>query len=90
TYPAHTTIITGVFPDRHGIEANNPNQPGVKDPDWYWYYRDIKSPTLFDYARKSKMTVGTLFWPVTAVADVNYNLPEIWPNKPDRAKLDWF
>ncbi|MEN6462157.1 MAG: ectonucleotide pyrophosphatase/phosphodiesterase, partial [Syntrophomonas sp.] len=87
TYPAHTTIVTGVYPDKHGIISNTPNQPGVKDPDWYWYYRDIKSPTLFDYARKSKMTVGTLFWPVTAGAPVNYNLPEIWPNKPGQSQV---
>jgi predicted AlkP superfamily pyrophosphatase or phosphodiesterase len=87
TYPAHTTIITGVYPGKHGITANNPNQPGVNDPDWYWYYRDIKSPTLFDYARKSNMKVGTLFWPVTAGADLNYNLPEIWPNKPGQSQV---
>jgi hypothetical protein len=79
TYPAHTSIITGVYPLEHGIIANNINQPGVKLPDWYWYHKYIRVPTLYDIARIYKLKTAILFWPVNAGARVDYNLPEIWP-----------
>jgi predicted AlkP superfamily pyrophosphatase or phosphodiesterase len=81
TYPSHTSIITGTYPDKHGIYANEVNEPGVKEQRWYWYNKDIKVPTLYDIAKKSNMKVGILFWPVSAGAKVDYNLPEIWTVK---------
>jgi predicted AlkP superfamily pyrophosphatase or phosphodiesterase len=87
TYPAHTTMITGVEPIKHGIIANTLLQPGVADPDWYWFYKDIKAPTLWDAARQSNLRVGALFWPVSAGAGIDYNIPEIWPNKPNQNQI---
>lgn len=81
TYPSHTSIATGTYPDRHGVFANELNEPGIREQSWHWYKKEIKVPTIYDIAKKSHMDVATLFWPVTAGARVDYNIPEIWPVK---------
>lgn len=52
TYMAHTSIMTGVYPNKHGITNNTYLQPQRKSPDWHWYAKDIKVPTLFDAAHE--------------------------------------
>lgn len=37
TYPCHTSIITGVYPDKHKISHNEKFQPYSEVNDWYWY-----------------------------------------------------
>ena len=81
TYPSHTTIITGQYPNVHGIVNNTKIQPERRSPDWFWYQKDIKSPTLYDLARKQKLTTAAFLWPVTAGSKINYNLAEIFPNR---------
>jgi predicted AlkP superfamily pyrophosphatase or phosphodiesterase len=78
TYPSHTTISTGTYPDKHGIVNNKRFQIGSSNPEWYWYSKDIGVPTFYDLARKKGLTVGALAWPVTAGADIDYNYPEMW------------
>ncbi|OCA81608.1 phosphodiesterase [Bacillus sp. FJAT-27225] len=82
TYPCHTTIVTGNFPNRHRIVNNKRVQPGRPSPDWYWHRRHIQGTTLYDEAKKAGMTTAALLWPVTAKAAIDYNLPEIFPNRP--------
>jgi hypothetical protein len=50
----HTTIATGVHPDKHGIHHNNPLQPFVKEEDqrWFWFREAVKAPTIYDAVRK--------------------------------------
>lgn len=81
TYPAHTSIITGMLPKNHGIVNNTLFQPGKQGPDWYWHRKYIKCPTLYDLAKEKGLKTAALLWPVTAGANIDYNLPEIWPNK---------
>lgn len=81
TYPAHTTIITGNYPKKHGIINNTLIQPGKDSPDWYWNRRHIKCKTLYDLAKENNLTVASLLWPVTAKAKIKYNMPEIFPNR---------
>src|ERR1700741_798835 len=53
TYPSHTTILTGVWPSKHGIYSNLVFDPFDKNlAGWYWYSEDIKTPTLWDAANK--------------------------------------
>ncbi|WLR57209.1 ectonucleotide pyrophosphatase/phosphodiesterase [Mesobacillus subterraneus] len=82
TYPCHATIVTGNFPNRHGIVNNTFVQPGKTSPDWYWHRRHIKGTTLFDEGKKAGMRTAALLWPVTAKADIDYNMPEIFANRP--------
>jgi predicted AlkP superfamily pyrophosphatase or phosphodiesterase len=82
TYPCHATIVTGNFPNRHGIINNTFIQPGRVSPDWYWHRRHVKGTTLYDEAKKAGLTTAALLWPVTAKADIDYNMPEIFANRP--------
>ena len=78
TYPSHTSIITGTYPDKHGIYSNEISTPGSTNQPWRWYSKDVKVPTLYGLAEKSNMRVGSVLWPVMAGAKIDYNLPEIW------------
>ena len=81
TYPSHTTIITGQYPNVHGIVNNTKIQPERRSPDWFWYQKDVKSTTLYDLARQQGLTTAAFLWPVTAGSKITYNLAEIFPNR---------
>lgn len=81
TYPTHTSIITGQYPDTHGVVNNTRMQPERERQDWYWYRKYIKVPTLYDLANQAKMTTAAFLWPVTAKAKINYNISEIFANR---------
>ncbi|MFR2840750.1 MAG: alkaline phosphatase family protein [Zhenhengia sp.] len=81
TYPAHTTIVTGNYPIHHGIINNTLLEPSHSNPNWYWYAKAIKTPTLFDLAHKKGLTTCSILWPVTGCSQITYNLPEIFPTK---------
>jgi predicted AlkP superfamily pyrophosphatase or phosphodiesterase len=80
TYPAHTTLITGVRPAVHGIVQNvifeAPTEPQTKA--WYWYSKSLKTETLWSLAKKAGLSTSAVGWPVTVGADIDYNVPEIW------------
>jgi predicted AlkP superfamily pyrophosphatase or phosphodiesterase len=82
TYPCHTTIVTGNYPNRHGIINNTLLQPGRTSPDWNWFRSLINGTTLYDEAKKANLTTAALLWPVTGKSNIDYNLPEIFPNRP--------
>ncbi|WKY48802.1 ectonucleotide pyrophosphatase/phosphodiesterase [Eubacteriaceae bacterium ES3] len=79
TYVVHTTMVTGVYPEKHGIYHNNPVQPFIKEKnqEWFWYRNQIKSETIYDLVRSSGLKSGGLLWPVTGKAAIDYNIPEI-------------
>jgi predicted AlkP superfamily pyrophosphatase or phosphodiesterase len=79
TYPSHTTLMTGVWPAKHGILANQTFDPLQKNHEgWYWYAEDIRVPTLWDAAAAAGRTTASIQWPVTVGAKINWNIPEIW------------
>lgn len=83
TYPCHTTIVTGKYPINHGIINNTLLQPGNHSPDWNWFRSAIRGTTLYDEAYKAGLTTAALLWPVTGKAKtIQYNLPEIFANRP--------
>lgn len=82
TYPAHTSIITGRYPKSHGVIDNTFLQPGRESPDWYWHRRHVRGGTLYDEAKKAGMKTAALLWPVTARARIDFNMPEIFANRP--------
>ena len=81
TYPAHTTIVTGCYPNNHGIINNTKLDLKRKTPDWYWYQKDIRKKSLFDLARQNNKKTAALLWPVTAKGKIRYNMPEIFSNR---------
>jgi predicted AlkP superfamily pyrophosphatase or phosphodiesterase len=89
TYPSHTTLVTGVWPAKHGIYANTTFDPLQKNyQGWYWYAEDLRVPTLWDAAREAGRTTASIQWPVTVGAKINWDIPEVWrAGTPEDAKL---
>ena len=90
TYPSHTTLVTGVWPAKHGIFANTTFDPlQQNNQGWYWYTEDIRVPTLWDAAAAAGRTTASVQWPVTVGAThITWNIPEFWRSStPDDAKL---
>ncbi|HEX2455646.1 MAG TPA: ectonucleotide pyrophosphatase/phosphodiesterase [Vicinamibacterales bacterium] len=79
TYPAHTTLVTGVSPAVHGILNN-----GMFDPEdrsgnaSNWYASAIQVPTLLGAAHSSGLKTGAVTWPVTVGMDIDFHVPEFW------------
>ncbi len=82
TYPSHATIVTGNYPSRHGITSNTLLQPGRLSPDWHWHRSHIQGTTIYDESKRAGLTTASLLWPVTAKANIDYNMPEIVSNRP--------
>ena len=77
TYPSHTTIVTGVQPAKHGIFYNNMFTPDGAQQQPYWQDSSIHVKTIWKAAKEKGMTVASLYWPVSANAPVDYNIPDI-------------
>ena len=87
TYPAHATIMTGMYPKNHGIINNTLNKFSDINPNWYWYRKYIKTKTLYDLASEKGLTTAALLWPVAGRSRINYNLAEIFAPKPWQNQL---
>jgi predicted AlkP superfamily pyrophosphatase or phosphodiesterase len=89
TYPAHTSIATGVSPRTHGIVTNTAFDPEGKNQDgWRWYSEDIRAPTLWEVAAGAGMSTALVNWPVTVGARASWVVPEYWrAGTGDDAKL---
>ncbi|HEY6899054.1 MAG TPA: ectonucleotide pyrophosphatase/phosphodiesterase [Puia sp.] len=77
TYPSHTTIVTGVQPARHGVYYNGMYEPNGSTGKSYWNDSSIRVRTLWKAAQDKGMKAAALFWPVSADAPVQYNIPDI-------------
>ena len=77
TYPAHSTIITGVQPAKHGVYSNAVFEPLGATGKIYWSDTSLHSPTLWQAAKQHGLKTASLFWPVSAGAPVDYNIPDI-------------
>lgn len=78
TYPCHTTIVTGVYPDRHGISNNEVLDINAGKADWYWWRKDVKTSTVIDIAKEAGLSTATVTWPVMCASGADYNIGEIW------------
>lgn len=89
TYPAHTSIASGVVPGRHGIVANRAFDPFEKNQEgWRWYAEDVKVPRVWDLASKAGYSSAVINWPVSVGARATYLVPEFWrAGTPDDLKL---
>jgi predicted AlkP superfamily pyrophosphatase or phosphodiesterase len=101
TFPNHYTIVTGLYPDHHGIVSNTIVEPGfplrftmnaetAKDPRWWG------GEPLWVTAIRQGRRASSMFWPGSEVA-IGGVRPTAWkpyntkvPNA-DRVKqvLDW-
>lgn len=79
TYPIHASLVTGCYPDRHGIGHNGPFHPELAPAmrPWYWEARDIRVDTLFTQAKKAGRDSAAILWPTTGKSrDIRWNFPE--------------
>jgi predicted AlkP superfamily pyrophosphatase or phosphodiesterase len=79
TWPSHTSMITGVRPVQHGILNNK--RPASEGGDYYWTPSLLKAKTLWQRVREAGGKTSAITWPVTADADIDYNLPEYFKRR---------
>ena len=58
TWPSHTSLITGVRPDQHGILGNR--RPKSEGGDYYWTVDLLKAPTLWQVAGQRGLTTASI------------------------------
>ncbi len=81
TYPAHTSMVTGVQPGRHGITTNSApdnSLDGKANQGWRWFREDVRVPTIYDVALDAGLRTVLLQWPVTVGARATAVIPEFW------------
>ena len=82
TYPAHATMMTGVYPDRHGIVNNEVSTIGEIGSAWEWFADTLRAPTVFDAAKRAGLSTAAVFWPVTGNHPaIDYLIDEYWPQR---------
>ena len=82
TYPCHTTMQTGLYPDRHGVVNNEQAILGERSSKWVHFRRSIAGETIFDWAKAAGMTTAAVFWPVTGCDPaIDYLVDEYWPQE---------
>ena len=89
TYPAHTSIASGVVPGHHGVFTNAAFDPLDKNQEaWRWYAEDVAVPRIWDVAYAAGYRTALIDWPVTVGAKATYHVPEFWRAKqPEDLKL---
>ena len=84
TWPNHTSIVTGVRPDRHGVLANGvirrgePGRPARVNPDADMAEL-VAVPTVFDVLHKAGLSTAGINWPCTRGATT---LDDNWGDVP--------
>lgn len=83
TYPCHTTMRTGVWPEKHGIVSNFEFCPQQQVPPWQRNYASTKwEEDIFKAAKRAGLKTASVFWPVTGNHPyVDYLINECWPAK---------
>lgn len=82
TYPSHTTLTTGVLPEKHGIYYNTTLGENGENGGWIYDFKSITAPTIWEAAKKKGLTTASVSWPITVNNPfIDYNIPEIWSFK---------
>ncbi|MES2693614.1 MAG: ectonucleotide pyrophosphatase/phosphodiesterase [Verrucomicrobiota bacterium] len=83
TWPCHTTMVTGVAPQKHGVLINGlikrqgPGKP-PKVEQWVDKTEMVFVPTLYDVAHKAGLTVAESDWvAITRAKTVNWSFAEL-------------
>lgn len=85
TWPNHTTLVTGVKPDKHGVLANGMLVRGAENVAVFVDPQKTKDElvrvtTLFDVAHAAGLKTGEVNWPCTRGAKT---LDDSFPDSPD-------
>jgi len=78
TYTCHQTMITGTYPDTHGIYNNIMFDPeGTHKGAWHWFVSD-RVPTLWKLAKEQGYCSASVAFPTSVGAQGDYIVPEFW------------
>jgi predicted AlkP superfamily pyrophosphatase or phosphodiesterase len=85
TWPNHTTLVTGVRPEKHGVLANGVLvRGGIGSPTKVDPKRDqqdlVRVPTIVDLAHAAGLTTGEINWPCTRGSK---SFDDSFPDVPD-------
>src|SRR3954464_3399545 len=85
TWPNHTTLVSGVRPEKHGVLANGVLVRGAPGVAVYVEPKKdkqdlVRVPTLFDLAHAQGFTTADVNWPCTRGAKT---LDDSFPDAPD-------
>ncbi len=91
TYPCHTTMRTGCYPDRHGVINNEKTVLGEISSKWEHFHDIVKVPDIFDCAKAHGMTTAAVFWPVTGNhPHIDWLIDEYWPQDASQDEAECF
>jgi predicted AlkP superfamily pyrophosphatase or phosphodiesterase len=83
TWPNHTTLVTGVTPQRHGVLYNawvgrdGPGHP-IKRDQWVDRDRLVRVPTVYDAAHAAGLTTAESDWvAITRAPTINWSFAEL-------------
>ncbi|MEP7364112.1 MAG: ectonucleotide pyrophosphatase/phosphodiesterase [Acidobacteriota bacterium] len=79
TWPSHSTIITGVTPEVHGILNND--RPKEEGGGRYWFRKYLKATPIYDAAKQAGMKTAAVEWPVTVDAGLDFVIPEVFEKR---------
>ena len=88
TYPAHTMLMTGCSPAKHGVWANFPlkvENDGIAH--WPLYHKLIDVEDLFAAAKRVGCTTASVYWPITGCnPNIDHVINEYFFYYPDESK----
>lgn len=91
TYPAHVSMMTGCYPDRHGVCSNYAFTTDSTEDTWQWFADAIKSDDIFRAAKRGGYSTAAVFWTVTGNHPaIDYNITEYWIPRADDTLLSAF
>ena len=92
TYPCHTTMCTGVWPDKHRVTGNLLFCPGETKVPWKWFREEnLWTEDIFYAAKRKGKTTAAIFWPVTGKHPaIDYLIAEYWPQYEEDTPLAAF
>lgn len=80
TYPCHVTMMTGAWPEKHGVTSNYEISEIEKNPiPWVWFHDSVRTDDIFSAAKRKGLSTASVFWPVTGNhPDIDYLIDEYW------------
>lgn len=79
TYPAHTSLMTGCYPKKHGVFSNFPLRPD-RDGTNHWpllHYSVFAEDDIFAAAKRAGLSTAAVYWPITGKnPNLDHNINE--------------
>lgn len=92
TYPAHTTLMTGCYPGKHGVYNNVPFRDyDDKKKHWYRFSKVVRVEDIFTAAKRAGCTTASVYWPITGChPDIDYIINEYFFFYPEEDTMEAF